>query len=248
MTDGTIHVAKDGTLQTGLNSDKLHGNDATALATAAQGTKADNAIPKGLATAADQALVSTGVGAWAVKTLAHIKTWLGPGTAAYTASTAYATSAQGVLATNAMPKGLATAADQVPVSTSASTWIVKTLADFKAWLGLGSAAYTASTAYATAEHNHTGVYAPVAHSHTSFTSIELSGTTPYIDFHFGNSAADYTSRLVEAASGVLSINSLKAGIITDLGTSQGRNIYAGTTDMTAGSSALATGSLYVMHE
>lgn len=56
------------------------------------------AIPKSLATAADQVLVSSGIGVWAVKTLAQFKTWLGLGSAAYTASTAYATAAQGATA------------------------------------------------------------------------------------------------------------------------------------------------------
>ena len=40
-------------------------------------------IAKSLATAADQALVSTGAGAWAVKTLAQFKTWLGLKAAAF---------------------------------------------------------------------------------------------------------------------------------------------------------------------
>lgn len=39
--------------------------------------------------------------------------------------------------------------------------------------------------------------------------IELSSTTPFIDFHYNGSAADYTSRIIESASGVLSINSVK---------------------------------------
>lgn len=42
-------------------------------------------IPNSLATAADQVPVSSGAGAWAVKTLAQIKTWLGLGAAAYAA-------------------------------------------------------------------------------------------------------------------------------------------------------------------
>lgn len=37
-------------------------------------------------------------------------------------------------------------------------------------------------------------------------SIELSYTTPYIDFHYGNSTADYTSRIIESASGTLTVN------------------------------------------
>lgn len=35
--------------------------------------------------------------------------------------------------------------------------------------------------------------------------LELSGGTPYIDFHFNNSTADYTSRIIENASGRLYI-------------------------------------------
>lgn len=64
-------------------------------ATSAQGAKADGSIQSSLGTASDQVLVSSGVGSWAAKTLAQFKTWLGLGSAAYTDSTAYATSAQG---------------------------------------------------------------------------------------------------------------------------------------------------------
>lgn len=66
--------------------------------------KANAAIPKSLATAANDFLVASGVGVFVKKTLAEVKTILGLGTAAYTASTAYATAAQGTLATNALPK------------------------------------------------------------------------------------------------------------------------------------------------
>ena len=37
-------------------------------------------------------------------------------------------------------------------------------------------------------------------------SIELYYTSPFIDFHFNNSTADYTSRIIENASGQLSVN------------------------------------------
>ena len=36
--------------------------------------------------------------------------------------------------------------------------------------------------------------------------IELTHSTPYIDFHFNNTTTDYTSRIIESASGTLSIN------------------------------------------
>jgi hypothetical protein len=35
--------------------------------------------------------------------------------------------------------------------------------------------------------------------------IEISAPTPYIDFHFDRSASDYTSRIIESASGLLTI-------------------------------------------
>lgn len=47
--------------------------------------------------------------------------------------------------------------------------------------------------------------------------IELySSTYPFIDFHYGNSSADYTSRIIESSSGVLKINevSLSNGQVT----------------------------------
>lgn len=47
--------------------------------------------------------------------------------------------------------------------------------------------------------------------------LELySSTYPFIDFHYGNSSADYTSRIIESSSGVLKINevSLSSGQVT----------------------------------
>jgi hypothetical protein len=115
--------------------------ESSAYATSAQGGKADGAIQKSLATAADQMLVSNGSGTWIAKALADVKTWLGLGSAAYTASSAYATAAQGGKADGAIQKSDATAADQMLVSSGSGTWIVKTLAQIKTWLSLGSAAY-----------------------------------------------------------------------------------------------------------
>ena len=72
--------------------------------------------------------------------------------------------------------------------------------------------------YASSSHTHSG-YASSSHTHsylplsggtvtgsTTFPAIELSGATPYIDFHFGSSTADNTSRIIESSSGVLNIN------------------------------------------
>ena len=38
--------------------------------------------------------------------------------------------------------------------------------------------------------------------------IELYGGTPFIDFHFNNSTADYTSRIIESSSGNININGI----------------------------------------
>lgn len=43
-------------------------------------------------------------------------------------------------------------------------------------------------------------------SNASLNSLELIAASPYIDFHYGNSTADYTSRIIESSSGVLNID------------------------------------------
>ncbi len=63
--------------------------------------KADSKISRSLATTANQLLLSSAVGQWAVKTIDEIKSLLGLGSAAYTNSNAYATAAQGTKADNA---------------------------------------------------------------------------------------------------------------------------------------------------
>lgn len=73
----------------------------------------DAVIPKSLATAASQFLLSSAAGAWVVKTVAEIKILLGLKSAAYTESTAYATAAQGTKADNALPKSGGTLSGEV---------------------------------------------------------------------------------------------------------------------------------------
>ncbi|MHB8065017.1 MAG: hypothetical protein ACYDG2_20760 [Ruminiclostridium sp.] len=66
-------------------------------------------INHSLATAANDFLVSPTAGVFIKRTLAEVKDIIGVsalGTAAYTASTAYATAAQGLLAQNALPKAI----------------------------------------------------------------------------------------------------------------------------------------------
>lgn len=61
----------------------------------------------------------------------------------------------------------------------------------------------------------------------SVQSIELSYTSPYIDFHYNNSALDYTSRIIESSSGTLTINSvnINSGNINTYGTITGSRVY-----------------------
>ena len=156
----------------------------TAYATAAQGTTADAALKP-----ANNLSELTA-------TAATARTNLGLGTAATTASTAYATSTQGTTADNAIPKSTVGAKGTIVTGTAASTpsglavgtngqflkadsttatglvWataagtgdllasnnlseLTATAATARTNLGLGSAATTASTAYATAAQGTT---------------------------------------------------------------------------------------------
>ena len=40
---------------------------------------------------------------------------------------------------------------------------------------------------------------------STFGEVEVFGSTPHVDFHFGNSNTDYTSRIIENAAGVIDI-------------------------------------------
>lgn len=89
-------------------------------------------------------------------------------------------------------KSLATGADQVLVSSGAGTWIVKTIAQLKSWLGLGSAAYTDSTNYAASNHTHTAAdvgAAPAGHNHDTAYAAKTLETT--VNTHL----SDYTLQI-----------------------------------------------------
>ncbi len=68
-TDGKVFVETDGTMS-------VVGWDVAVLATATAQNTANAAIPKSVATAADQVIVSTAAGTWGAKTKAQFKTWL----------------------------------------------------------------------------------------------------------------------------------------------------------------------------
>lgn len=108
-------------------------------------------------------------------TASTMKTSLGLGSAAYTASTAYATAAQGALADSALQKA--------DIATGTANGTIKVDGTEVAVKGLGSAAYTASTAYATAAQ---GTLATNALQKISTTSSFLTIDTKSKDTNDSN--------------------------------------------------------------
>lgn len=97
----------------------------------------------------------------------------------------------------------------------------------KTFDGSGDVSWSLSEIGAAAA-NHTHSYLPLSGG-TVNGSVEVNGSitgrgggievyhsTPHIDFHFGNSTADYTSRLIESASGTLTLqgNFVASGNVT----------------------------------
>ena len=85
---------------------------------------------------------------------------------------------------------------------------------------------------------------------TGKSAVELYYSTPFIDFHFGNSSADYTSRLIEETSGTLTVkNHIKSGAATFSGAITGSSTLAITGAstlsgaVTAKSTIVATGRI-----
>lgn len=85
-------------------------------------------------------------------------------------------------------------------------------------------------------------------------SLELHHGTPYIDFHFGNSQTDYTSRIIESSSGVLNVRSASAGnnaltvngnVVYNAGNSN-RDFTSGT--VTLGSNLSTLGDNYCYYD
>lgn len=107
-------------------------------------------------------------------------------------------------------------------------------------LGLGTAATCAATSFMT----------------STPAQIEFAGTTSgsghggYIDFHFNGSTADYTSRIIEASSGVLSVSgNLTVGASTRYTTNQVRNGVLVTEDPGEGATvSYGSGSIIYVYE
>ena len=128
---------------------------------------------------------------------------------------------------------------------------VKTNGSWLAWQEMYSTLrYPSPSKIGAAEsnHNHAG-------SSINPSSIEINpGTSTshggYIDFHYKGSTGDYTTRILESASGKLDIDAPSGVYVSHppVGTDALRNIQAGTTDLAAGSTSLATGAIYFVYE
>lgn len=96
------------------------------------------------------------------------------------------------------------------------------------------------------DHNHVNtVIFPTCIELTPGSSDNNGG---YIDFHWNGSSADYTSRIMESASGSITIDANTRVGNPDPASGCSRNICAGTDDMVTGSSALNTGEIYLVYE
>ena len=91
----------------------------------------------------------------------------------------------------------------------------------------------APSEYASATHDHGDTYAPKSHDH--------SGT--YAPTSHNHKPEDINT---EGSLGAKVMANATA--VATVGNPQVRNIYAGTTDMTAGTTALASGAIYVVYE
>lgn len=86
--------------------------------------------------------------------------------------------------------------------------------------------------YAASNHNHDTAYAPASHTHAA-----------YADKVHGHSASEITT-----AGSLGAKVTANASAVSNLGEKQVRNIYAGTTDMVAGSTPLTSGDIYIYYE
>ena len=99
---------------------------------------------------------------------------------------------------------------------------------------------TALAEKADANHNHDGVYAPASHTHEIG---QITGLQGQLD---GKAASSHTHAAGQVIAGTFGGN-VVAAANGDIGTKMVRNIYAGTSDIGAGS-ALAMGDIYLVYE
>lgn len=102
---------------------------------------------------------------------------------------------------------------------------------------LGATALRWQSGYFNSSVNIGGTNSAIASGATNTTIaagyMEMSGTTPFIDFHYGNSTADYTNRIIEGLSGQLTITgALRLGL--SYGTSTTYKFYVNGTSYLGG--------------
>ena len=178
----------------------------TAFATAAQGTTADNALPASNVSDFGASLIDDTDAATARATL-------GLGSAATSASTAFATAAQGTTADNALP------------ASNVSDFGASLIDDLNAeaartTLGLGSAATSASTAFATAAQGTTADNALPASSVSDFGGTlidDLNAEAARATLELGSAATSDSTAFATAAQGTTADNALPASNVSDFG-------------------------------
>ena len=87
-------------------------------------------------------------------------------------------------------------------------------------------------------------YAPSTHASQHATG----GSDPITPASIGAAAASHNQAASTITAGTFSATGVKAATGTDYTTARLRNIQASTTDLTAGSSALANGDIYLVYE
>ena len=180
-------------------------------------TIANNAVT--LAKMADMATASllgrntTATGDPEVLPVATVKTMLGLGSAAYTASTAYATSAQGTTADGAVPKSTVTAANDFIVGTGASTVAKKTASEVRTILNVADGAN--NYVHPSTDGSH---HVP-ATSTTNNTKVLKSGATAGSEAWGAVDWGELTNKPSSTTVNIDSAVSLKHTQNTDTGTS-----------------------------
>lgn len=208
--------------------------DATAKANAAENAS----VPKSVATAADQVLVSTGVGAWGVKTLAQFKTWLA---LAATNISDFAATVRSTALT-----GLSTATS---TAVTAADTVLSALGKLQAQITANLSTLTSHTGSTSNPHGVTAAQAGAAPTSRTVNGKALSSDISLTYSDVGAAASSHSHAASAVTAGTLGGQVVaNATAVATTGTAQVRNIYVGTSDMTAGSTSLTTGNLYFMYE
>ena len=204
-TDGKVFVETDGTMSVIGWDDAINAIAAAQSAADAAKGVADAAIPKSVATAVDQVLVSTAVGTWGAKTKAQFKTWLAAVAADISdfAATVRGTVLTGIIfTTNAAIVAedsflVALGKLQAQISTHKSRHAING-ADALSPSDIGAASKISGTA-TLATANWTGSSAPYSYALT-VTGL-LAADTPHVDRVTGTDAA--AAALINTAWGLI---------------------------------------------